>query len=142
METPMRVVVADDDPAVREALAQLLETDPRFSVVALAADGSRLVELVARWQAQVVLLDVRMPFGGIEAATELLSGQDVTVVAVSADTAPSTVAKLLSVGVRGFLAKGRLGPDLPDLVARCCAGEIVLAVPNAAEAIRRLAHAS
>ena len=58
---------------------------------------------------------------------------------MSAETSPDVVAALLRAGVRGYLAKGRLGPDLPDLVARCAAGEVILAVPTAAQALRRLA---
>ena len=134
-----RVVVADDDETIRGVLAEVMGSDPRFEVVGEAADGTELLEVVARTDADVVLLDVRMPAGGETAARALQDGPPVVVVAVSAETSPDTVAALLRAGVRGYLSKGRLGAQLPELVSRCLAGEVILAVPTAAQAIRRLA---
>lgn len=134
----IRVVVADDDETIRTVLSELVGSDPRFDVVGSAADGHELLDVVTRLEPHVVLLDVRMPWGGATAARALLEDHSVVVVAVSAETSPETVASLVTAGVRGYLAKGRLGPDLPDLVARCVAGEVILAVPTAAQAMRRL----
>lgn len=136
----LRVVVADDDETVRTLLSEMMRRDDRFDVVGEAADGTDLLAVVGRTRADVVLLDVRMPGGGAVAARAL---QDLptTVVAVSAETSVETVASLLRLGVRGYVGKGRIGPHLPDLVARCVAGEVVLAVPTAAQAVRRLADA-
>ena len=136
----IRVVVADDDEAIRAVLSEVMRSDTRFDVVGEAADGAELLELVATQDVDVVLLDVRMPNGGATAARALQEGPPVVVVAVSAETSPETVASLLRAGVRGYLAKGRLGPNLPELVARCVAGEVILAVPTAAQAIQRLTH--
>ena len=62
------------------------------------------------------------------------------VVAVSAQTGTSVVVSMLRAGVSGYLVKGRLGA-LPDLVARCSNGEVVLAVPCAADALRQVVGA-
>ena len=136
----IKVVVADDDEAIRAVLSEVMRSDGRFDVVAEAADGTELLDLVASHDVDVVLLDVRMPNGGVTAARALQEGPPVVVVAVSAETSPEIVASLLRAGVRGYLAKGRLGPNLPELVARCVAGEVILAVPTAAQAIQRLTH--
>ena len=93
----------------------------------------------------MVLLDVRMPGGGAEAARALRATASTNgggagapaVVAVSAHTGTATVVAMLQAGAVGYLAKGRLA-DLPDLVARCAAGEVVLAVPSAADALDQL----
>ena len=138
MAQQIRVVVADDDAAIRDVMRAVMASDPRFAVVGEAADGVELLDVVARADADVVLLDVRMPEGGVTAARALQQGPHVVVVAVSAETSPDTVASLLRAGVRGYLSKGRLGPHLPDLVARCVAGEVILAVPTAAHAMRKL----
>ncbi len=134
----IRVVIADDDEGIRTVLSEVVESDTRFEVVGTAADGHELLDVAALTQPHVVLLDVRMPGGGASAVRALLEGPPVVVVAVSAETAPDTVAAVVRAGARGYLAKGRLGPDLPDLVARCVAGEVVLAVPTAAQAVRHL----
>ena len=136
----IRAVVADDDSRVRSALAALLRTDGRFTVVAELADGSDLVETVRRTEADVVLLDVRMPDGGVDAALALKDSGPVVVVAVSAETSSTIVADMVRAGVNGYLAKGRLDAELPEIVARCVAGEVVLAVPSASQALRRLTH--
>lgn len=136
----IKVVVADDDEAIRAVLSEVMRSDGRFDVVAEAADGTELLDLVVAHDVDVVLLDVRMPNGGATAARALQEGPPVVVVAVSAETSPEIVASLLRAGVRGYLAKGRLGPNLPELVARCVAGEVILAVPTAAQAIQRLTH--
>lgn len=141
MTASIQVAIGDDDEATRHALATTLDGDPRFDVVGQAATGPSLVELVAHSRPQVALVDVRMPGGGAEAVRSLLAGPPVVVVAVTAETHPRTVAELLDAGVTGYLVKGRLGACLPDLVARCAQGEVVVAAPTAAEALRRLLSA-
>ena len=137
--TRIRVAIADDDAGIRSALSDVLAADPRFDVVGTVASGDLLCRLVSDVAPDVVLLDVRMPGGGAPAAETLRAGvHRPAVIAVSAITGAATVASLLRAGAVGYLAKGRLSA-LPDMVARCAAGEVVLAVPSAAEALRRLA---
>ena len=138
-ERVISVAVADDDPGFTEALVDVLEADPRFRVVGTAATGEDLVDLVAQADPDVVLLDVQMPRGGAAAARALTrTGRGPVVVALSAQTGATHVLAMLRAGAQGYLAKGRVGHDLPDLVARCARGDVVLAVPGAAEAMRQL----
>ena len=127
-----RVVVADDDPTFRSAAVEVLEADARFTVVAAVSSGAGLVELVEESAADVVLLDVRMPGGGPAAAQQLTDrfGRRVVLVAVSAQLETATVFRMLRAGTTGYLPKGRLGASMPDLIARCAEGELVLAVPT------------
>ena len=130
-------VIADDDADVRSALCAALEADPRFAVVAFATSAPEAVAAVVRERPAVVLLDVRMPGGGVQAARDIrATGLAVAVVAVSAQVDAALVADMLDAGARGVLVKGRIGRNLPDLVARCCAGEIVLATPAASAGLQ------
>ena len=135
----IRVVIADDDDDVRDALSEVIEADVRFTVVGTARTGDEAVAVVAACLPDVVLLDVRMPGGGPEAARRLVNGPRLApvVVAVSAHTGASTIVAMVRAGAVGYLTKGRL-TDLTDLVARCAGGQVVLAAPGAAEAVRRL----
>src|SRR5207342_127456 len=139
----IRVVIADDDVGIRSALEDVLDDDPRFNVVGSVATGGELRALVRSVAPDVALLDIRMPGGGPEAARALLedglsSGRrPLVVIAVSAHTGVANVVSMLRAGAVGYLAKGRLAA-LPDLVARCADGEVMLAVPGAAEALRQL----
>lgn len=132
------VVVADDNDAIRHTLTALLHSDPRFEVVGHAATGEALLEVVTTTRPHVALLDVRMPGGGPEAARALTGAHSVVVIGVSSETSTHIVVDMVRAGVRGYLVKDRVGSSLPDLVARCAAGEVVLATPTGAEALRQL----
>ncbi len=60
----IRVLIADDDPAVRAALADLIESESALELVGAAGDATEVVALAAAEQPDVVLVDVRMPGGG------------------------------------------------------------------------------
>lgn len=136
----IRVVVADDDPVFTDALVDVLAADPRFDVVGAAGTGAQLLALVAETAPDLALVDVRMPGGGPAAVRALTTGDGhrPLVVAVSAQHGTTAILAMLRAGAVGFLAKGSLGDRLPDLVARAAAGEVVLAAPDATEALRRL----
>src|SRR3954470_15962954 len=141
----IRVAVADDDATFRKAAIGLLETDPRISVIGEAADGQELVDLALITEPDVVLLDVRMPGGGPEGAraiAELSAGTgrrwQPLVIAVTAETSPDVVESMLRAGVVGYVAKGRIGSTLGDIVTRVYDGEVVLAAPTAVRVLRRL----
>jgi DNA-binding NarL/FixJ family response regulator len=89
----------------------------------------------------VVLLDVRMPGNGVRAAAEIHRLElPVTITAASAVVSARDVADLLHAGARGIFAKGQLGADLGELIARCCAGQVLLHVTAAAEGLRGYAR--
>ena len=139
----IRVVIADDDDGVRAALHDVLDADARFLVVGTASQGVDLARTVEAARPDIVLLDVRMPGGGMAAARALSALPSAPViVAVSASTEVATVVAMLEAGATGYLAKGRLGQWLPEMVSRCADGQVVLAVPNGAAVMRVLTGAT
>lgn len=135
----VRVLVADDHPQMLSALVSALEADGRFVVVATATNGSEAVRLAGELSVDVALLDVRMPGGGAPAVSEMAAlTPPPVIVAISADTHASTVASIVGAGATGYLAKGRIGERLPEVVARCAQGEVILATTSGAEALRWL----
>jgi DNA-binding NarL/FixJ family response regulator len=146
---PLRIIIADDDIPLRAALSEVLDADDRFAVVGEVGSGEELLDRAGELRPDVVLLDVRMPGGGAPAARAVLAPPEPdgsagrsappVVVAVSAHTGTSVVVEMLRAGVTGYFAKGRLAA-LPDLLARCGSGEVVLAVPGAADALRQVVH--
>lgn len=133
------VVVADDDPAVLAALVAVFESHSGFRLLAQVTSGSAAVEAAREQQADVVVLDARMPAGGVPAVQQLRETCPATaVVVVSAQADERLVADMLQAGAVGVLAKGRAGRSLPDLVRRCAEGEVVLATPAAPDGLRLL----
>lgn len=98
----IRVLVADDDAAVRSALCDLLTSDPELSVVALCADGTEALRALQSVTPDLAVLDVRMPNGGVD-LVRAFSDRGVRVVCFSADEESSHT--MLSAGARAFLAK-------------------------------------
>lgn len=134
----LRVVIADDDLRVRAALRAVLDDDSRFLVTAEADNSADAISETARVRPDIVLLDVRMPGGGVEAAQAIRDSDDaVVIVAVTANADADTVARMIGAGANGVLCKGRLG-NLGDLLERCHGGEMVLATPAARAGMQRL----
>lgn len=132
-----RVVIADDNHAMRAALADVLRSTGDFDVVAELSDGHGLVKAVLDTEASLVVLDVAMDAGGQVGATALaaLSPAPV-VVAVTATDDHETVTALLAAGVTGYFLKGALGDAFVDDLVRCARGEVILALPHAGRALR------
>ncbi|WP_275466740.1 response regulator transcription factor [Streptomyces noursei] len=106
-DRPVRVLVADDQAAVRDGLVTILEHEPDVEVVGSAADGATAVALARRLSPAVVLMDLRMPGVDGIAATRALAALDsppaVLVLTTYADDA--SVVGALKAGAAGYLTK-------------------------------------
>lgn len=131
--------MADDDPRVRVALAALLAGEPDLEVVAQVGDGLAARAAASASAASVVLTDMRMPHGGPALIGDLVAlPHRPVVVALSAQADVATWTGALAAGAAGYLLKGSIAQDLPVLLRRCVQGHLVVAVPGAAAAVRRL----
>lgn len=103
----IRVVLADDEPAILVGVATILTTDPTIEVAAEAADGHQAVELVRQHRPDIALLDIRMPrLDGLSAAAELAAvAPDVAVIILTTFDEDEYVAQALAIGASGFLLK-------------------------------------
>ncbi|MEP7376754.1 MAG: response regulator transcription factor [Chitinophagaceae bacterium] len=101
------ILITDDHLLVREAWSFILNTDPRFKVVAEAGSGEAAVELARQLCPDVVTLDINMPgMNGIETAALIRKSSPSTkVLGVSMHTQPAYVRKMLQNGVMGYVTK-------------------------------------
>ena len=124
----MRVVVADDQTAVREGLITLLGTMPGIEVVGAAADGEQAVALVADMAPDVVLMDLRMPrLDGIEATRRIRSdhpGTHVVVLTTYADD--ESIVGALRAGAIGYLTKDAGRDHISRALEAAASGQAVL----------------
>jgi DNA-binding NarL/FixJ family response regulator len=125
---PLRIVVADDQRAVREALATVLDAVLGFEVVGLAADGEEAVELAHRLSPAVVLMDLRMPNVDGVAATRRLAAElpDVKVVVLTTFADDASIMGALEAGALGFLTKDAGREQIALAVRSAAAGQAVL----------------
>jgi DNA-binding NarL/FixJ family response regulator len=108
----IRILLADDQQEMREAVARLLEDE--FEVIAAVANGGRVIEAAVRLAPDLFVLDISMPvLNGIEAAACLKeSGSRAKVIFLTVNEDPYIVEAALSVGARGYVLKQRLATDL------------------------------
>ncbi len=137
----IRVLIAEDEEAVRQALVDLVSSDPEMEVVAIAADADEAIEAALREHPDVALVDVKMPGGGgPRAAREIVAGSAGTrVVALSAYEDRRTVLEMLRAGVVGYLVKGTAASEIIRTIRRTMRGEGSLSVEITADVIRELA---
>lgn len=121
------MVVADDHAPTRADVRDVLEADPRFRVVAEAADAAGAVEAALRHRPDVCLLDVQMPGSGVGAAWEItarLPSTRVVMLTVSQDDDHLLAA--LRAGASGYLLKDIDPERLPNALAGVLAGEAAI----------------
>jgi CheY-like chemotaxis protein len=113
-----RVLVVDDDDAVRTVLSHVL-MDEGFDVVGVAADGVEAIALARALHPDTIVLDVRMPgIGGIEAARRIRPvDPDVRLVMLSAYDDATLQREAAAAGASRFLIKGCALSDLVDAIA-------------------------
>ena len=116
-ESPIRVLIADDNPDVLDALASLIASDEELELAAAAADAREAVELAARMQPDVALVDARMPAGGGVAAARGIAARSpqTTVVALSAS---SLLPPALEPLVSGWIVKGTRAREILSSIKR------------------------
>lgn len=133
----IRILLADDEHLIRGALAQMLDLDDDFEVVAQAATGPEAVAAARQHRPDVAVLDLQMPgLDGIEAATEILAElPDCGCVIVTSHGRPGYLKRALASGVRGFLPKTTSAATLASVVRTIHAGGRHVDPELAAEAI-------
>ena len=127
-DTDLRLIVADDQASIREALAMMLDMTPGLTVVATAADGEQAVALTAEHHPDVVLMDLRMPkMDGIAATAALTSRfPEVAVVVLTTYDDGASIIAALGAGARGYLTKQAGRADIARAVLAAAAGQAVL----------------
>lgn len=127
-ENDLRLVVADDQASIREALAMMLDMTPGLTVVATAADGHEAVAMAEQHRPDVVLMDLRMPkMDGIAATGQITARfPEIAVVVLTTFDDDASIIAALGAGARGYLTKQAGREDIARAARTAAAGQAVL----------------
>jgi DNA-binding NarL/FixJ family response regulator len=120
----IRVLLADDHGVLRDGVQRLLEVHSDIKVVSMASDGREAVEMAARLQPDVVVMDITMPvLSGIDATRAMVEKlPEIGVVMLSMHSTVELVRQALLAGARGYLLKESAGREVESAVRAVAAG--------------------
>jgi DNA-binding NarL/FixJ family response regulator len=137
----IRVVVVDDQHAVREGFVMIIDARDDLEVVGEAADGLEAVAVIEAQRPDVVLMDVRMDgMDGIEAARRIVeSGNPAKVVMLTTFDLDEHVYAALQAGASGFMLKSMRPTEIVDGIRAVAGGDAMLAPPVTRRMLDRFA---
>lgn len=140
----IRIVVADDETLIREALEAILSLQADIDVVAVAASGTEAIVQIERHRPDVAVLDLLMPGAdGIEVAAAISDSshssqrtpQETKCLILTSHARPGYLKRALAAGVRGFVPKTTPAARLTEIIRRLHAGQRYVDPELSAEAI-------
>lgn len=134
------VLIAEDEPSVRDALADLITTEHSLDLVGAAEDADQAIEIARAHHPDVALLDVKMPGGGGPRASRQIRelSPHTRVVALSAYEDRTTVLEMLRAGAAGYLVKGTSAGEIVEAIRRSVRGQASLSTEVTGDVIHEL----
>jgi DNA-binding NarL/FixJ family response regulator len=137
---PIRILLADDHPVVRDGLAAMLGTQPDFEVVGEAGTGAAAVSEAERLRPDVVLMDLEMPvLDGIEAIRRLRAADpSIQVVVLTAFDTDERIFGALQAGAQGYLLKGAPRAEIFAAIRTVSSGKALIPPVVASKLLRQM----
>jgi DNA-binding NarL/FixJ family response regulator len=139
-QEPIRILLADDHPVVRDGLAAILSTQPDFLVVGAAASGTEAVQAASVLHPDVVLLDIEMPgMDGVEALKQMKAAQPAAraLIFTAFDT-DERIMQAVRAGAQGYLLKGAPREEVFNAIRVVHAGGSLLHPVAASHLLRHI----
>jgi DNA-binding NarL/FixJ family response regulator len=142
MPSPIRILVVDDHPVVRDGLVAMLNTQPDFAVVGEAATGAEAVERAAALAPDVILLDLEMPeMDGVAALRKIRAARPgAPVLVFTAFDADERIVGAVQAGAQGYLLKGAPRDELFNAIRVVSAGGSLLQPVIASKLLQHLSQ--
>jgi two-component system nitrate/nitrite response regulator NarL len=124
----IRIIVVDDHPLLLDGLVATLSADDELEIVATGGDAAAAVRVAREHQPDLVLLDVAMPGGGIEAARQIRVASPATrVVMLTSSENEDDLLTAMDAGAKGYILKGVAGRELRAILKSVHGGEVYVA---------------
>lgn len=124
MADPIRVAVIDDHPLFREGVAHTIQRSGTLQVIGEGATADDAVRIAKAELPDIVLLDVNMPGGGVEAARAISNVCPVVkIIMLTVSESEEHVHQAMEAGVRGYVLKGTSGLELINTLRAVARGE-------------------
>ncbi len=138
---PIRIVIADDHPIFRDGLRRLLTLEHDFEVVAEAADGKEVLEVVEKFDPDILLLDLKMPeLDGLATLQKLqVAKRRTKVIVLTASEDKNEFVQAMKYGTSGIVLKQTATELLIKSIRKVNAGEIWLDSNTTAAVMRQFA---
>jgi DNA-binding NarL/FixJ family response regulator len=136
---PVRIMLVDDHPLIREAIAHLVASAPDFEVVGEAANGHECLERVADLRPDIVVLDIAMPdMNGEQVSRELRRRYPgIKIIALSGYNDRQFVRAMTKAGAKAYVVKSASGRELIHALRAVASGKNYLS-PEVTEAVMTL----
>jgi DNA-binding NarL/FixJ family response regulator len=123
----IKLLIADDDPIVREGLNMILGMDEQFEVVACVENGLQAVEYCLMHEVDIALLDVRMPeMNGVQAVKEICSKTKTKPLILTTFDDDEFIIDALKYGAKGYLLKSNTPEKIKDAIRMIHGGNTVM----------------
>jgi len=137
---PVRVLLVDDHPVVREGVRAMLAPEPDIEVAGEAGSGDEAVVLARNGRYDVILMDLRMPgTDGVDAIGRLMAGDPGTrIVVLTTYETDADILRAVEAGAAGYLLKDSPRAEVASAIRAAARGETVLAPSVAARLVTRV----
>jgi two-component system, NarL family, nitrate/nitrite response regulator NarL len=136
-----RVAIVDDHPLYRAGIRQAIDATSDMEVVAEGADAVDALHMAASKATDMILLDLNIPGGGIEAARSIAKLHPQTkIVFLTNSESEENMSAVMQLGAFGYIVKGIGGEELVSILRQVLQGEAYVTPSLAAGALRSILH--